>query len=383
MTSARVLDSRLRTLLTRSYIVAAAGIVLSMISLAWDAEHFYRSYLFAYVYWLEIPLGLAGLLMMQHLTGGRWGMAIRGTAEAGVRTLPVMAVLFIPILAGLPNLYEWAANDGSRRPIFSSFQTDYLEPTRFTMRAVVYFAIWIVVGGSLDRLSRQQQQTADPETTRRLQRRSAAGMLLFGLTITFAGVDWVMSLEPSWYSTIYGLLFVAGDLICGMGFAILATLWLRRFEPLASHVKRSDFADLGTLLLALVIIWAYMMFSQLWVVYAGDVPKENQWYLRRIEGGWSWVAMLICLMQFVVPLLALLFRSVKYDGRPLATVAAIVVATQLLVVAWTIKPAFGRLAEQIVWVDPILIVTLGAIWLAAFFAQWRKRPAVLIVESSS
>jgi hypothetical protein len=381
--TADLLQARLGVLQRRMIVVAVIGLGVMALAATSRLDEFYHAYLTAYIFWLNISLGLTGLVMLLHVTGGAWGTTIRGALEAGVRTLPLMGILFVPIAFGLPSLYIWARPEEVARSESLAAKQLYLNPDFFCGRAIGYFVAWILVGWLLNRWSRTQQQTPSERIAGRLQRLSAVGLLVFGLTITFAAIDWGMSLEPDWYSTIYGLLFISSEFVTGMAFAILIAARLARTAPLGDVITAGGLQDLASLLLAFLIIWAYMSFSQLIVIYAGDLPEEISWYRRRITGGWQWFAIAQGLFDFAVPFLALLFRDVKRNPRPLAYVAVTVLGMQLLNDVWLVEPAFGPAR----WIDLGLVAAavlgLGGLWMTEFLRQLRQRPVVLIYERSS
>jgi hypothetical protein len=342
-----------------------------------NPAQFFRSYLMAYMFWLGVTLGCLAILMLHHLVGGGWGMLIRRVLEAATRLLPLLVVLFIPLIFGIPELYIWAHPSPGKEPGLSALQQVYLQIPFFLGRAALYFAAWLGLAFFLNRWSRQQEQTPEPEFLRTRQRRlgllSGGGLVLYGLTITFAGIDWMMSLEPQWFSTTYGCLVGTGQLLVGMAFAILATSWLAQDEPYASAAVPELVHDLGNLLLAFVMLWAYIAFTQLLIIWSGDLPDEEVWYLHRAYGGWIWVAVVLIVFQFAVPFFLLLLRRITYRVQHLAMVAAVLFCAHLVDVFWLVRPAFfpGRL--HVHWLDFMAPMAVGGLWLAAFLWQLPRR----------
>lgn len=366
-------------------LVGLAAAVVCVLGFFYDPQLLFRSYLWAFIFWLNIPLGLLALLMLQHLVGGAWGAVLRGVLEGGARTIPFMAILFIPIALGIGSIYEWAhwtAEDIAHNHHLVH-KAQYLNPPWYLIRAGIYFGVWSLLVTVLMRWSYVQQHGGNPRITRWLAKFSGAGMLLGGLSITFAAVDWAMSLEPMWFSTIYGLLFVSSDFVVGMAFAIVLTAYMMRYEPLGPVVRPSDFQDLGSLLLAFVIVWTYMSFSQFLIIWAGDIVEEVQWYLVRLRGGWGWLAAVLLVFHFVVPFFALLSKNIKRDPAWLARVAILVLFMQLLFVYWMVKPALGVAGVASSFFDLAALVAIGGVWLWIFSRQLRRQPAVLVFERSS
>jgi hypothetical protein len=371
------------------YLALLVGLVaagLCVVGYFVSPAQFFRSYLMAYVFWLGVVLGCLAILMMHYVVGGRWGMLIRQILEAAVRLLPFMALLFIPIACGIPALYIWVQPERVPAPGLSPFQQVYLRVPFFLGRAGFYFAVWLVLGFLLNRWSRQQERRPEPPILRTRQRRlgllSGGGLVLYGLTVTFAGVDWMMSLEPHWVSTTYGFLVGMGQLLVGMAFAVLMTFWLAQDEPYASAAAPELLHDLGNLLLAFVMLWAYIAFTQLLIVWSGDLPDEVNWYLHRTGGGWRWVGVILALAQFAVPFFFLLLRRITRRIQYLATVAAVLFGAHLVDAFWLVMPAFFPGQFHLHWLDIVAPIALGGLWLAAFLWQLQRRALLPWYEPS-
>jgi hypothetical protein len=359
----------------RALIVGAGAALVSAGAAFTIPEPFFRAYLVGYLFWLGISLGCLALLMIQHLYFGSWAVVIRRLLEAGARTLPLMAVLFLPLLAGIPHLYEWSHPEAVQHDPILQDKAAYLNVPFFLWRAAGYFAIWLLLAYLLPRWSRQQdQRRGDDVVGRRMRVASGPGIAIFVLTATFASVDWVMSLEPHWYSTIYGALFMAGQALAAMSFAIAAVVLLRTREPLASAVSPAHLHDLGKLLLTFVMVWAYFAFSQFLIVWSGNLPEEIPWYLRRLRGGWQWIGLLIVVGQFFLPFVLLLSRSIKRDSRILVRVALLVVALRLVDSAWLVVPAFEHGVASVLLLTLVTAAAVGGLWLATFTFALSRQP---------
>ena len=334
---------------------------------------FFRAYLSAYIFWIGIPVGCLALLMLHHLVGGRWGFMIQRVLEAAIQTLPLMALLFIPLLFGLADLYPWAQTEVVAADPLLQQKAAYLNIPFFIARAVAYFAVWIVLGRLLVTWSLQQDRSADDTLTLRLQRLSGPGLVLYGLTVSFAVIDWIMSLEPKWYSTIFGMIFMVSFGLAAMALAILATRFLESEKPLAQVVSPDRWHDLGNLLLALVMFWAYLNFSQFLLIWSENLAEEIPWYLHRIGGGWEWVAMALILFQFALPFILLLSRNTKRDSRTLAAVAAAILFMHWLDILWMVVPSFYPARFHFHWLDIAAPVAIGGLWLAAFIGYLKAR----------
>jgi hypothetical protein len=271
---------------TRFLIVGAIALLLCAIGAFLNSDQFLHSYIWCYMFFIGVPLGATALLMLQYLTGGAWGVVIRRQCEAASRTLPLMAILFIPIVAGIPRLYEWAHADRVAHDAILQHKQPFLNVPFFLIRALIYFAGWNLIGHLLYKWSGEEDR-GDTRATRRLAALSGPGILFFGFTITFMAVDWIMSLNPHWFSTIFGLLFVAGEGLSSVAFLICMLVVLSSRPPLDEALTARHLHDIGKLLLAFVMVWAYFSFSQLLVIWSGNLPEEIPWYVRRFGGGWQ------------------------------------------------------------------------------------------------
>jgi len=357
-------------------LVAAAfcvlDIVLSGPLLFHSNTQFFHSYLLAVVTWLGIALGSLALLMLHHLTGGVWGLVIRRLLEAATRTLPLMALLFLPLAVGLADIYPWARPQEHHE---MSHRAHYLNTTFFLVRAGTYFAVWLVMVFLLNRWSIAADAAAGSTATQSAQIFSGPGLVLYGLTMTFAAIDWVMSLDPHWSSTIFGPVIVTGQMLPALALAIaLATCLAKANSPLAEVATPAVWNDLGNLLLAFVMLWTYMAFSQFLLIWSTNLPEEISWYEAREKGGWQWIGVALGAFYFALPFLLLLSRAIKRDPVRLRGVAVAVVAMSVVHHFWLIAPAFSPGQFSLHWMDIAAMVAVGGFWLAYFLRQVQARP---------
>jgi hypothetical protein len=342
-----------------------------------DREQFFRSYLVAFMFWGGIAFGSFGLVALNHIAGGRWGIVIRRICEAGIRTLPLLVVLFLPILFGMHDLYEWSVPEHIAHDEILQFKAAwYLNPTFFVVRAIIYFAIWIAFGRLMLRFSLEQDATGNPNTVRSLQMVGRGAIVLYALTMTFASVDWMMSIEPHWSSTIYGLLVVMGQVLSAFAFAITILTLLVEHEPVAQVATHERFHDLGKMLLAFVMIYAYFAFSQYLIIWSGNLPEEIVYYLERTHGIWGAVIIGIFLLHFAAPFLFLLSRDLKRNPGRLMLVALLVIVMRMVDLLWMVVPAFQ--GHTWVWLCAIGLIAFGGLWLGLFAWQLSKRSLVPI-----
>lgn len=346
-------------------------------SMGGGAAQFFRSYLLAFVFWVGIAVGCLGLLMLQHLTGGAWGLVIRRVLEAGTRTWPLLLIMFIPLAFGLGHIYEWVHPEHIAEPAARKLveaKHGYLNVTFFLIRTLIYFAIWAALAFLLNKWSAEQDRTASGRLSKNLQNLSGPGLVLFVLTVTFASVDWVMSLEPEWFSTIFGLIFVIGWVLTAFSFIIAVMVLLAGQKPMDEVLAAPHFHDLGKLLLAFVMIWAYFNFSQYLIIWSGNIPEETKWYLHRTRGGWGWIAVLVVVFHFALPFLMLLSRDLKRNARKLAAIAIVVFLMRFIDLFWIITPTFRREHIGLSFLDIVAPLALGGFWVAFFAWQLKKRP---------
>jgi len=362
----------------RALIVGIAGVAICVLGAFFNSEQFFRSYLLAYVFWVGIALGCFAILMLQHMSGGAWGLVIRRLLESATRTFPLLAVLFIPIAIGVRSIYIWAgphAGEGNEALQHAlDHKAPYLNVPFFIGRAVFYFAIWILLSYLLNKWSLEQDRTKHRPLTTRLQGISGPGLVLYGFTVTFASIDWIMSLEPQWFSTIFGVLVMGGQGLSAMAFIIAAVVVLSRYKPLSEVIKPSHLHDLGKLMLAFLMLWAYFGFSQFLIIWSGNLPEEIPWYVRRLQTSWKWVGLAIVLLQFALPFVLLLSRDLKRNSRRLVTVAVAVIVMRLVDLIWLTVPEFHEGAFRIHWMDLLMPIGVGGLWLAYFAYQLKQRP---------
>ena len=355
-------------------LAGVAGLVLCALGLLLDREQFFRSYLIGYMFWLGIALGSMALCMVHHMSGGAWGLVIRRIFEASSRTLPVLALLFIPIVLGMHDLYPWTHADHVQHDAILQHKSLYLNVPFFLVRAMLYFAAWIVLARQLNRWSLEQDTGDAVATTRKMRLLSSGGLVLYGLTITFASVDWVMSLNPHWFSTIFGFIFMGSQGLAALAFTIAVAVLLSRYEPM-SHVYRADhFHDLGKLLLAFVMLWAYFNFSQYLIIYSGNLVEEIPYYVTRTSGGWVVVALILVVFHFALPFALLLSRDLKRSGNRLIAVALWILLMRALDLFFLVAPEFNTQGFSIHWLDIVAPVGLGGLWLWRFLTELQHRP---------
>ena len=361
----------------RYLAVGVLAAVATVVGLFMQSEQAMRGYLIGYMLWLGLSLGCLSLLMVQHLSGGLWGLSIRRILEAGSRVLPLMLVLWIPLFLGRHYLYGWMSGDG-----VSERNAWYLNMGFWWIRQVIYFAVWLGLMWVLNKRSGLQDEPSAVGHQPRFQLISGIGILLYALTISFAAVDWVMSLDPHWGSTIYGMIFMVGEGLSALSFCIIMLAVLTRYSPMREIIKAEQFHDIAKLMLAFVMLFAYFSFSQWLIIWAGNLPEEISFYLARIRGGWGLIALAIILFHFALPFALLLSRNLKRDGRKMIGLALLLMFMRLVDIYWYVVPNFAHARGHFYFSFWYLVapVGLGGLWLGYFFYNLRQRPILPAYE---
>jgi hypothetical protein len=349
------------------------GVVALAISIAGafaNPTQFFRSYLIGFLFWLGIALGSLALLMLQYLTGGDWAMMIRRPLESATRTLPLMLLGFFPLAFGMRRVYVWAVPGFVLPP----HKAAYLTVPFFLARAAFFFAVWIVLQWLLNRWSHRQDETGDIQFKLKLTYLAGPGLVLYGITVSFAAVDWIMSLDPSWYSSIYGILIIGGQLASAMAMMIFTLVMLGREKPMQDIYQSRHFHDLGKLLFAFVMLWAYFSVSQLIIIWSGNLPEEISWYMSRLVGEWRYVGLLLVIAHFVLPFSLLLSRDLKRRPARLVWVAALMLIARLIDIYWLTAPELWPGGIHLHWMDVLVPVGIGGIWVSFFVRGLRQWP---------
>jgi hypothetical protein len=363
-----------------TFIVGLIGLAVTAAGALTDSAQFFRSYLMAYVFWIGLALGCLAILMVHHLAGGRWGFSIRRMLEAGTKTLPVMALLFIPLIFGMKTLYPWANPEIVKASELLRHKLPYLNAPFFYGRTVFYFVVWLGLTLLIDLAATAQDERPSQETAGRVRTISAIGLAGYMLTMSFASFDWVMSLDPIWHSSIFGVLFLAGQVLGAFAVAIIVVVLLMKGKAVADAVKPQQLHDLGNFLFTFVVFWAYISLSQFLIIWSGNLPEEVTWYLQRFKGGWGAVGLTLVALHFAVPFLVLLSRDVKRNPRVLATVAAGILVMCVVDVFWIVKPGFQDHAS-VHWLDLAALVGLGGIWVSVFIGRLKSRSLVPVHDA--
>src|SRR2546423_497485 len=376
-----------RKISQRSLLIGGAFAVVAVILAILRPQEFYRAYLLGFMCWLGVALGSMAILMIRHLTGGGWGTVIRRILGAAMRTLPLLAFLFIPVVLGIPRLYIWAQpltniEDKHLREHLEQITQTYLTWNGFVIRAVFYFAVWNVLSFLLSKWSKETDRPDAPDNSGRFKAVSGPGLILYGFTISFAAIDWIMSLDPSWISTIFGLVILIGEVLSAMCFAIVVERILVNYKPMSEMLTPDFVHDHGKWMLTFIMVWAYFNYSQWLIIWAGNLPNEITYYLRRLNGGWGYVGLFIVIFHFAVPFGILLSRPFKRNIRKLVWLAVWLMVMRYLDLYWIIEPNFSK-TFNFTLSDLVVPVAIGGLWLAFFFRNLAALPLLPLYDPSA
>ncbi|HET7624081.1 MAG TPA: hypothetical protein VFM25_02360 [Verrucomicrobiae bacterium] len=373
------LQSRLSRLQIISLVIGLIALGASAFGAFSDSRQFFFSYLFGYLFWVGLSLGCFAVAMIHQLTGGRWGYPTRRFLEAGFMVLPVMLVLFIPIFFGLHELYPWAKPAEVAAEKALQQRHVYENEWAYIARQIFFLLIVIWIAALLRKWSLAQDFTSDAAPTRKARTLSGPGIVIYGLLGTFAAVDRIMSLEKHWYSTMFAVIVMGGQILAAYAFSVIALTLCKNSEPFSKIVTRTQYQHLGNLLLTFVLFWTYVSFGQLLIIYSGDIPHELEWYLHRIAGNWKIVIGSVALFHFFLPFFLLLFRPLKRNFIALTVLSAMLFVMHIVDTYWLVMPTLHQNGVVLSWQDFAAPLGIGGVWISVFL--WRLARAPLIPQN--
>jgi len=366
-------NDKVSSLLIKScFGMAIFGGVLSLILMKTGSYHFYSSYLISFIYLLTLSLGALFLILIFHLTRAGWSVVVRRIVEHFMQNIGLLGLLFIPIAFGMEALFEWTHVTLILKDHLIQAKTPYLNVPFFLIRAGLYFGIWIVLSRRFFKWSVQQDESGDPDLTARSQKQSTYGVLLFALTISFASFDWIMSLSPHWYSTIFGLYVFAGSVVCALCATSAMALFFRRYGVLSEIITVEHFHDLGKLIYGFVIFWAYIGFSQYFLIWYANIPEETEWFLLRNVGSWHSLSLLLAVGHFAIPLVLFMSRHMKRNLLFHFVMVKWILLMHFVDVFWMIMPTFRPDGFDLQWLDISVYLTLAGLFFGVMFVRMKK-----------
>jgi hypothetical protein len=366
---------------TPALIVGIVGTAIAAFGYFTNHVEFFRAWLPAFLFWFLIAAGALGILMLQYVTGGEWGVLIRRPLGAAARTIPLFILFGLPIAFGLKHIYIWANHDLVKGDHLLEMKSAWLNPTGWLIRALVYFALWTLWAWRVRLLSLDFAKTRSPYTELARRKWSAAGLLMIVLTLTLASVDWVMSLEPKWYSSMFGLSFTVGAGLSAYAFVTFFLTLLSRSKAMENILKPNHFRDLGNLMLAFTMLWAYMNFSQFLLIWYGNIKEETPYYTLRMIGVWGAMAAALIVFHFFLPFTMLLMRAIKDRPKTIAIVTMIILVMRFVDIYWLVGPSFYGEHFHFSWITIFAFLGIGGLWLAAFIWQLKGQTIIPIHET--
>lgn len=363
---------------------AVIGLVLTVLSyIVWGRAHgegFFRSYLIGFMFWFNMGAGCLFWLLVQHLSGGHWGVVTRRVLEAGAKTIVPMLVMFIPIMLGLKSMYEWTNEALVQKDDILIQKAPYLNVSGFYVRLAFYFIVWGVFTFLLTRLSNKQDETGDPRIKGKLANLSGPGLVLFFMTMTFASIDWLLSLEPHYFSTMYGPVIMSGQALGSMAMIIAVMLLLTRHSDMSRVMTPGHFHDLGKFMFAATMFWAYVNFSSYLITWGANIAEEAPYYLRRMSGGWVWVSMGLIAFHFILPFVILLNRDIKRNPKALVKIAYYIIFLRFVDLCWLVLPSntheqfASKMELSTIAIAAFAVIGVGGVWMFVFLKFLQKKP---------
>ena len=356
-------------------IIGVIGLLFCVVGFLVDRVEFFQSYLFAFLYWAGFSLGGLGVLLMHNVVGGRWGVTMRRLLDAKVRTLPFIFLLFLPLLLGMNILYPWTRPDLVASDPILHHKAGYLNLPFFLVRVLIYFAVWLFWGFRLNRLGDEQDRTGDPTLRERMRAFSAPGLLIFAMTATFAYIDWVLSTDSDFYSTVYAGILLIGNILQTFALSIVVLVLASRKDRFEGRINAQVLHDMGNLMFAFTIFWTYLQASQLIIIWPANLPQEIGWYLVRTHGfGYQTMAVVVALTMFLIPFLALLSQARKRNPVRLMRMAIWLLIARAIDLFWFLEPTYRSKGLAFYWTDIVAFAGVGGIWLFLYIGQLRRRP---------
>lgn len=367
-----------------SGVVGGLGLLLCVAGFFANRGEFFQSYLFAFIYWSGFTFGGVGVLLLAHVVGGKWGATARRFLEAQMRTLPLVFVFGVILLFGLKYLYPWTHPDLVAATPVLQLKQPYLNTPFFIIRFLIYFVLLAFFGWRVNRLSDEQDRTGNPTLGERMRRFSAPALLAYVFLMSFAYIDWILSADAQFFSTVYGAMILIGDVMQTLALTIFAIILTSRDDRFGSRINSKILHDLGNMMFAFTIFWTYLSASQLIIVWPANLPQELVWYLNRVDGFWKWFALATALSMFVIPFLALLSQARKQNPHRLVKIAVWILVARAIDIFWIVAPTYRNAGNfglmntshgfSLYWTDFAAFFGLGGVWVYSFIGQLRKRP---------
>lgn len=357
-------------------IIGVLGLLLSIIGYFSDSKQFFFSYLTSFAFWVSLGLGGLFFTMLHHISGARWSTVLIRISQAAMSILPLMGIFFIPIFFGISELYDWSNPKIVAESTVLQGKAGYLNISFFTIRTIIYFAIWAILAFLINKYSRMQDEGEN--TTKQLRIISAPGMFLFAFTISFAAFDWLMSLDPHWFSTMFGAYFFGGSFVIILAFLIIMANYLKSNGTLNNEIGYAHFSDLGKLFFGFIVFWAYLGGAQYFFIWYANIPEETVWFLDRWKNSWKTVSLLLIFGHFLIPFASLIFFNTKRNRKILMFFAFWMFFFHYVDMYWLIIPTLHHESAHISWMDLTTFLGIGGIFVALFWNRFTSKAIIPI-----
>jgi hypothetical protein len=372
------LDSKVKSLRTMAGAIGIVFLILTVVGAFVDRAQFFRSYLFAYVFWVGISIGCLNWLMVQYLSGGAWGVMSRRVCEAAAKCFPLWLVLFVPLIFGIPFLYgnSWANPTVVAHDPVLQHKASFLNVNFWIARGFIYLVGWSFLAFILNKWSDTEDREGGTKPRETMAAISAPGLIFSAFAVTFMATDWIMSVNADWFSTMFGLLFIAGEALSSLSFVVAILVLLSAYRPMSEFLTKRHMHDLGKLMLATTMLFAYFSFSQFLITWAGNLPEEIPWYMHRLAGGWEILGFALVIGHFALPFTLLLSQDLKKDFKRIRAVAIMLIVVRCVGVFWETVPEFFPGHLHVSWMDFTAPIGLGGIFIALFLSNLIQRPLI-------
>jgi hypothetical protein len=358
------------------FAVGIVALIASFVGYFLDHEQFFFSYLTSFSFFSSIALGALFFVMLQHLTRSHWSVVLRRIPESITANIWIWAFFIIPIFFGIHSLYHWSHADALAHDPVLLGKEPYLNSTFFIIRQIIYFAIWGFLGWQMHNKSVEMDKTGDWGLQTLLRRTSGPGIFIFTITLAFASFDWLMSLDPHWYSTMFGVYFFAMSFQSLFAVLILAVVFLWHKGLLKNTLQKSHLYDLGVQMFGFTIFYAYIAFSQFLLIFYANIPEETVWFLERFNGGYEYLAYFYLFGRFVIPFIVLLPKWTKSNPAIVSTIAGLILVSHFVELYWIVMPVLNHHGFHFSWMTVTCFLGLGSIFLALFFHKFSKQQMI-------
>jgi hypothetical protein len=360
--------------------VGVVGLLASGLGYFLDHDQFFFSYLVNFAFFSSIALASLFFVLLQHLTRSHWSVAIRRIPETFLSNIWIWALFIIPVILGMHSLYHWTHPEAVAHDPVLQGKAPFLNTTFFIIRQIIYFGIWSFLGYRMYHKSTEMDKTGDWGIQTLLRKTSGPGLFLFTITLAFASFDWLMSLDPHWYSTIFGVYYFAMSFQVMFATIILLIMFLFSKGLLTNTIQKGHIYDLGVQLFGFTVFYAYIAFSQFLLIYYANIPEETVWFLERLSGGYEYLAYFYFFGRFVIPFAVLLPKKAKSNYKIISTISVLILASHLVELYWLVMPVLDHHGFHFNWMTITSFLGLGGIFFGLFFHRFKQNKMIPVKD---